>query len=139
MTISLGRELPHTSCSLPEPADLAVQATSRRFPKGSALLDLAPSGGYLAANVTACAGGLLRHLFTLTPCPFTTPKTQRENLGEEKEQGAVCFCGPIRQVAHTKFVQAPRPGNYPAPCPVECGLSSMDTSTAVIRSAWGLS
>jgi hypothetical protein len=67
MTISLGRELPHVSCSLPEPADLAVQVTSSHLPRGSALLDLAPGGGYLATDVTIRAGGLLHHLFTLTP------------------------------------------------------------------------
>ena len=35
-------------------------------PMGLPLLDLAPGGGYLAASVTAHAGGLLHHLFTLT-------------------------------------------------------------------------
>jgi len=32
MTISLGRELPHASCSLPEAADLAIQVTSSHLP-----------------------------------------------------------------------------------------------------------
>ena len=32
----------------------------------SSLFDLAPGGGYLAARITADAGGLLHHLFTLT-------------------------------------------------------------------------
>ena len=36
-------------------------------PEGLLLLDLAPGGGYLAADITARAGGLLHHLFTLTP------------------------------------------------------------------------
>jgi len=31
------------------------------------LLDLAPDGGCLAADIAARAGGLLHHLFTLTP------------------------------------------------------------------------
>ncbi len=48
------------------------------------LLGLAPNGGYLAANITACAGGLLHHLFTLT------------------RNRAVVFCGPIHEF--------PRPG-----------------------------
>jgi len=43
---------------------------------GSSLLGLAPGGGYLAARITADAGGLLHRLFTLTP------------------EGADCFCGP---------------------------------------------
>ena len=34
------------------------------------LLGLAPGGGYLAANIAACAGGLLHHHFTLTPSPL---------------------------------------------------------------------
>ena len=36
----------------------------------SSLLGLAPSGGYLAIHITADAGGLLHHLFTITftPC-----------------------------------------------------------------------
>ena len=35
---------------------------------------------------------------------------------------AVCFCGPFRQVnASRRF---PRPGCYPTPCSMECGLSS---------------
>ena len=106
MTISLGRELPHTSCSLPEHADLAVQATSSRLPKGSALLDLAPGGGYLAADVAACAGGLLHHLFTLTS-PLSAPLIPKES--SEIGGVAVCFCGPIRQVAPPREL----PGTLP--------------------------
>jgi hypothetical protein len=66
MTISLGCELLHTSCSLPEAADLAIRVTGSHPPKGLPLLDLAPRGGYLAASIAAYAGGLLHHLFTLT-------------------------------------------------------------------------
>jgi hypothetical protein len=67
-------------------------------PKGSRLLGLAPGGGCLAADITASAGGLLHHLFTLTTIV------------------AVCFCGPIRGISP--------PGCYPAPCSLERGLSS---------------
>ena len=95
MTISLGCELPHTSCSLPEAADLAVQGTSRPLPMGLPLLDLAPGGGYLAVSIAAHAGGLLRHLFTLTDTPLGV--------------SAVCFCGPIRQVAPSREL----PGTLP--------------------------
>src|SRR5512146_933493 len=35
----------------------------------SSLLGLAPGGGYLAIHITADAGGLLHHLFTITPSP----------------------------------------------------------------------
>lgn len=47
----------------------------------SSLLGLAPGGGYLAIHITADAGGLLHHLFTITP------HLLRDEL-------AVCFCGP---------------------------------------------
>ncbi len=66
MIISLGYELPHTSSSLPEVMDLAIRVTGSHLPKGLPLLDLAPCGGCLAAGITASAGGLLHHLFTLT-------------------------------------------------------------------------
>src|SRR4030095_13846881 len=36
----------------------------------SSLLGLAPGGGYLAICITTDAGGLLHHLFTLTPPPL---------------------------------------------------------------------
>ncbi len=40
---------------------------------------------------------------------------------------AVCFCGPfIRQVNSSRRV--PRPGCYPTPCSMECGLSSIPTT-----------
>ena len=61
---------------------------------GLPLLDLAPGGGCLAADVTARAGGLLHHLFTLAPT---------------RKGDAVCFCGPIRQVAPSRVL----PGTLP--------------------------
>lgn len=45
----------------------------------SSLLGLAPGGGYLTICITANAGGLLHHLFTITP----------------RKREAVCFCGPF--------------------------------------------
>ena len=42
------------------------RAASRRPQTTSSLLGLAPSGGYLATRITARAGGLLHHLFTIT-------------------------------------------------------------------------
>ncbi len=68
------------------------------------MLGLAPTGGCLAANVAACAGELLPHLFTLTLC------------------WAVCFCGPAPRVA--------TPGRYPAACSREFGLSSGGSKSA---------
>ena len=65
---------------LPAPKDW----TERAAP--SSLFDLALDGGCLAARIAASAGGLLRHLFTMTgPCG-----------------PAVCFCGPIRQITPSR-------------------------------------
>jgi len=44
MTISLGRELPRASCSLPEAADLAVQVTSSHLPRDCLCLTLLQVG-----------------------------------------------------------------------------------------------
>lgn len=88
MIISLGRKLPHVSCSLPEAANPEVQVTSSHLPWGLLLLDLAPGGGYLAMDVAVHAGGLLHHLFTLTHSP--------------EGVSADCFCGPIRQVVPSR-------------------------------------
>ena len=89
------------------------RAASHRPQTTSSLLGLAPGGGYLATHITARAGGLLHHLFTIT----SPPKWERL---------AVCFCGPFRQVhASRRF---PRPGCYPTPCSLECGLSSIPTT-----------
>jgi hypothetical protein len=103
MTISLGCELPRISCGLPEVMDLAIQETGSHLPRGLPLLDLAPSGGYLAADIAAYAGGLLHHHFTLT---------SHQVVG-------------LRYVSVARSDRLPRPGNYPAHCPMECGLSSI--------------
>ncbi len=68
--------------------------------RGIALLfGLAPGGVCQASPVTRAAGELLPHRFTLAVL-------RRRSI----------FCGTIRGVAP--------PGRYPAPCPVEPGLSS---------------
>ncbi len=72
----------------------------------SALLDLAPDGGYQAARIATDAGGLLHHLFTLT-------------FLAEGGLFSVALSGRL-----------PRPGVSPASCSVECGLSSTPTSEA---------
>jgi hypothetical protein len=62
----------------------------------SSLLGLAPGGGYLAIHITADAGGLLHHLFTittLTPTPFSLG-TEVLRAEGARDQRAVCFCGP---------------------------------------------
>ena len=51
-------------CSLP--GAVRRRAASHRPKTISPLLGLAPDGGYLAICITANAGGLLHHLFTIT-------------------------------------------------------------------------
>ena len=79
----------------------------------SSLLGLAPGGGYLAIHITADAGGLLHHLFTITLIP----------CGVSWLFVSVAL---VRQVSSSRRV--PRPGCYPTPCSVECGLSSVSTT-----------
>jgi len=74
----------------------------------SSLLGLAPGGGYLAICITTDAGGLLHHLFTITA------------------KRLFVSVALIRQVNSSR--RGPRPGCYPTPCSVECGLSSIPTT-----------
>ncbi len=77
------------------------RAVSHRPQTISPLLGLAPGGGYLAICITADAGGLLHHLFTIT----TSPK---------RMEGLFVSVALVRQVhASRRF---PRPGSYPTPC-----------------------
>jgi hypothetical protein len=69
------------------------RAVSHRPQTNLLLLGLAPGGGYLATHIAVHAGGLLHHLFTITP------------------EGAVCFCGPYP-------AGCTRPGCYPTPCSI---------------------
>ena len=62
---------------------------------------------------------------TFSPSP-PPPCTLPQIRGGPGKGPAVCFCGPFRQVhASRRF---PRPGCYPTPCPLECGLSSTPTT-----------
>ena len=82
------------------------RAVSHRPQTISPLLGLAPGGGYLAARITAGAGGPLHHLFTITSL-----------------RRLFVSVALFRQVnASRRF---PRPGCYPTPCSLECGLSSI--------------
>ena len=76
------------------------RAVSHRPQTISSLLGLAPGGGYLAARITARAGGLLHHLFTIT-----TPTCPRRVEGV-----AVFFCGPF-----PAGFAAVRRSEFPAP------------------------
>jgi len=72
----------------------------------ASLLGLAPGGVYLASDVTAGPGELLPHPFTLT-----------------RRGGRTSLCGTFPGVAPA--------GRYPAPCPLEPGLSSPPKGAAV--------
>ncbi len=74
------------------------RAASFRPQTVSSLLGLAPGGGYLAARITANAGGLLHRLFTLTPGP--SPKGR----GEQRQSVSVAL---IRQVDSKRSLPAP--------------------------------
>jgi hypothetical protein len=74
----------------------------------SSLLGLAPGWGYLAALITADAGGLLHRLFTMTAL--------------RRLSVSVALSGKL-----------PRPGVSPVPCSVECGLSSILQQSAKPR------
>ena len=75
-------------CSLPE-ADLFhrrrrcvwKRVVSHRPQTISPLLGLAPDGGYLAICITANAGGLLHHLFTITNLTLPSPKRRGKMSG----------------------------------------------------------
>ncbi len=100
--IHLGPVLPPASSGLPADSGgppSIVRAEAPRCP----LLDLAPGGVYLAAQVTLGTGGLLHHRFTLT--------------GDRNPRRSA-FCGTVPRVT---------PGGcWPPPCPVEPGRSSGD-------------
>ena len=105
--------LPGAGLSHKRERHMRRRAVSHRPQTISPLLGLAPGGGYLATCITADAGGLLHHLFTIT----TSPK---------RMEGLFVSVALIRQVhASRRF---PRPGCYPTPCSMECGLSSIPTT-----------
>jgi hypothetical protein len=95
MIIHLGPRLLEASRDLPESSDGP--------PLNALLFGLAPGGVYRASNVTIGAGELLPHPFTLTGGNKSFPRR-------------FPFCGTFLPVTGT--------GRYPAPCPVELGLSS---------------
>jgi hypothetical protein len=94
VTIHLGRRSLAASCGLP-----GTWSTGRRCPC-LALLRV----GLASRPVARVAGGLLHHRFTLA-CALLTR-------------------GHRRSVLCCAFHRVSPPGSYPAPCPVESGLSS---------------
>ena len=65
--------------------------------------------------------------FSLLPSLFPPLPRAGEGLGVR----ATCFCGPAPAGFPTRGF--PRPGCYPAPCSLECGLSSIPRSRAKPR------
>ena len=78
------------------------------------LFGLAPTGGYRAARRYRERGGLLPHRFTL----------------------ACALAGHRRSVLCGTFRRLTAPGCYPAPCPVELGLSSTGAGPAAVRTCF---
>src|SRR5262245_30736822 len=97
MIIYLGRPFPGASCDRPWGGGGAGHTPSP-------LRGLAPGGVYRAGAVTGAAGALLPHRFTLARCRLATARWR----------SALCCT----------FRGLTPPGSYPAPCPVEFGLSS---------------
>jgi len=88
----------------------AHEETSRLLPSADGVVPAWPcSWRGLPGRLHCC-----KRRWSLTP-PFhhhSAPKC-----------GAVCFCGPL-PVGRLQ-TKSPRPGCYPTPCPMECGLSSI--------------
>ncbi len=115
MIIHLGPALPKASSGQPRNSN----GQSSNVP----LLGLAPGGVCLADPVTGTAGALLPHRFNLAEEGSPPPRTRtRRCPGDcaDKVREAVtwrfAFCCAFLRVSPT--------GRYPAPCPVEFGLSS---------------
>ncbi len=94
----------------------------------SLLLGLARNGGYQATRITADAGGLLHHLFTIT-VPTTSPKS--EGFGGGREGAGYLF-----SVALIRQVTPPRVLPDAAPCRVRTFLDPAN-GAATVRPAWG--
>ena len=81
----------HVAMRLVQPTQDFDLRTGREASSLLSLLGLAPGGGCLAACITAGAGGLLHHAFSPLPA-------------SQSDAVAVCFCGPIRQVAPSRVL-----------------------------------
>ncbi len=110
------RGLPGTGCL---PVEAARVETSSLPPSANDFVPAWPcSRRGLPGRTHYCAR---RWSFTppFHPCPISA-------FSQGEKEGAVCFCGPFRQVhASQRF---PRPGYSPTPCSMECGLSSTPTT-----------
>ena len=95
------------------PSPLAANPRARRATSSLSYLALLRVG-FAWPTGHPVAGGLLHHLFTLTCPDLVSPLTRTASPGRKLQ--AVCFCGTFPEVTLA--------GRYPAPCPVEPGLSS---------------
>lgn len=91
--------LPGTGLSHKRKRHMRRRAVSHRPQTISSLLGLAPGGGYLATRITARAGGLLHHLFTITLIP--------------KDGGLFVSVALIRQVTPFSVFPSTRDGVSP--------------------------
>lgn len=102
VTFSLKRPYPGALRTTSSPLYLALLRTGFAWPTGH-----------------PAAGSLLHYLFTLTLCAGPCLEYQRLGMppvAQEPAPKAVCFCGTFPKITLA--------GSYPAPCPVEPGLSS---------------
>jgi hypothetical protein len=107
--ISLGPTLPPASCGLP--GTVHDQRVVRGAGHPSFLFGLAPGGVCHAACVAA---GAVRSYRTVSPLPVPASAGHRRSA----------LCCTFRRLA--------TPGGYPAPCPVELGLSSTPCGAAIL-------
>ena len=105
--IYLGRRLPAASSGLPGAQTGRAAPWGVRVQLNCTLTPLAPAWPCSRWGLPGRPGHPRRR-WSLTP-PFHHHRSDRV-------APAVCFCGPFRRVTP--------PGCYPAPCPVEPGLSS---------------
>jgi hypothetical protein len=129
-TISLGGLLPARSCNLPGTGPPKREETGRLlFAQGRtlSLLGLAPGGGCLAAALLRSPVVSYTAISPLLPHPRPSPERRGEKGMKER----------YVSVAHSSALR--RSGDYPAPRPVECGLSSTPArDAAVAQPAWGV-
>ncbi len=114
--IYLGRRLPAVSSGLPGAWTGRAAPCPPKW--ASPLLGLAPGGGCLAVRVATDAGGLLHHLFTIT--------VEQSQMSRAKRAYSTATYFSV-----ALFRRVTPPGCYPAPCPVEPGLSSPRSATGV--------
>lgn len=112
MAIYLGRRSPGASCSLPGARKVRAAPCS--------CLALLPTGVAWPRTLLPAPVGSYSTFSPSRPPPYSSPKFVE--FGGGREGVALCLCGPIRRVPGV--VSSPLPGNYPALCSMECGLSS---------------